>query len=88
MSSSGAKPELVDQDEVVAEQGVDDLADGVVGQAAVEGLDEVGGGEVPDPVPVLDGGDAERDEHVGLPGAGGPDQADVLRGPDPLQGAR
>ena len=50
--------ELVDEDEVVAEQGVDDPADGVVGQAAVEGLDEVGGGEVADPVPGLDRGDA------------------------------
>jgi hypothetical protein len=38
--------DLVDDDEVVAEQGVDDAADGVVGQAAVEGLGEVGGGAV------------------------------------------
>ena len=50
--------ELVDQDQVVAQQGVDDLADGVVGQASVERLDQIGG-EVPDPVPGLDGGDAE-----------------------------
>ena len=69
MSSSGAKPEFVDQDQVVAEQGVDDPADGVVGQAAVEGLDEVGGGEVADPVAGVDGGDPECDEHVGLAGA-------------------
>ena len=40
----GCKAELVEQDEVVAQQGVDDLADGVVGQSSVEGLDEVGGG--------------------------------------------
>ena len=56
----GFAPELVEEDEVVAEQGVDEAADGVVGQAAVEGLDEVGGGEVPDPVPVFDGGDPQR----------------------------
>jgi hypothetical protein len=35
----GREPEFVDEHELVAEQGVDDLADGVVGQAAVEGLD-------------------------------------------------
>ena len=52
------EPELVDDDQVVAQQGVDDPADAVVGQAAVEGLDEVGGGEVADPVPGFDGGDA------------------------------
>ena len=73
--------EFVDDDEVVAEQVLDDPADGVVGQAAVEGLDEFGGGEVPDPVAGFDGGDAEGDEHVGLAGAGGADEADVLRAP-------
>ena len=72
--------DLVDDDQVVAEQGVDDLADGVVGQAAVEGLDEVGGGEVADPVPGVDGGEAERDEEVALAGAGGSDEAQVLPG--------
>ena len=41
--------DFVEDDQVVAEQGVDDLADGVVGQAAVEGLDEIGGGEVAAP---------------------------------------
>ena len=50
------EPDFVDQDEVVAEQVVDDLADGVVGQAAVEGVDQVGGGEVADLVPGVDGG--------------------------------
>ena len=78
--------EFVEDDQVVAEQGVDDLADGVVGQAAVEGLDEVGGGEVADPVSGVDGGEAERDEQVALAGAGGSDQAEVLRGADPFQG--
>jgi hypothetical protein len=32
----------------MTQQRFDDLADGVVGQAAVEGFDEVGGGEVAD----------------------------------------
>jgi hypothetical protein len=56
-----------------AQQRVDHSADTVVGQAPVEGLDKVGGGEVPDPVPGRDGGDTERDEQVGLAGADRPD---------------
>ena len=60
-------------------------ADAVVGQAAVEGLGQVGGGEVADLVPGLDGGDAEGDQDVALAGAGRPDQAQVLRGGDPFQ---
>ena len=56
--------DLVDDDEVVAEQVLDDAAGGVVGQAAVEGLGEVGGGEVADLASGFDGGDAERDEAV------------------------
>jgi hypothetical protein len=63
--------DFVDQDEVVAEQGVDDPADAVVGQAAVEGLGEVGGGVVADFVPGRDGGGAECDEQVALARAGG-----------------
>ena len=79
------EPDLVDQDQVVAEQGVDDPPDAVVGQAAVEGLGQVGGGEVADLVPGLDGGDAERDQQVALAGAGRADQAQVLPGGDPFQ---
>ena len=77
--------DFVDDDQVVAEQGVDDAADGVVGQAAVEGLGQVGGGEVADLVPGLDGGDAEGDQDVALAGAGRADQAQVLGGGDPFQ---
>ena len=44
---------LVDDDQVGAEQVLDDAADGVVGQPPVEGLDQVGGGEVADLVPGL-----------------------------------
>src|SRR3954464_12256668 len=46
--------EFVADDQVVAQQGVDDPSDGVVGQGPVEGLDQVGCGEVPDLVPGLD----------------------------------
>ena len=55
---------LIDDDQVVAEQVLDNAADGVVGQAAVEGLGEVGGGEVADLGSCLDGRDAERDQAV------------------------
>ena len=58
--------ELVADDQVVAEQGVDDFADAVVGQAAVEGVDEVGGGEVADPVAGVDRGRAEREQQVAI----------------------
>jgi hypothetical protein len=56
-----------------------------VDQAGWMCLDQVGGGEVPDPVPSGDGGDAEGDEQVGLAGAGRSDQAHVLVSADPLQ---
>jgi hypothetical protein len=57
----------------------------LTGQAPVEGLGEVGGGEVPDLVPGGDRGDAEGDQDVTLAGAGRPDQAQVLPGGDPFQ---
>jgi hypothetical protein len=85
VSSRGCEPELVDENEVVAEQRVDDASDGVVGKSSVEGLDEFGSGEVPDTVSGLDGGDPERDKHVALARAGWSDEADILRGPDPFQ---
>jgi hypothetical protein len=70
--------DLVNDDEVVAQQGVDDASDGVVGHASVELLDELGGGEVADLVSGRDGGVAERDEQVGLARAGRPDQTKIL----------
>jgi hypothetical protein len=66
------EPEFVDHEVVVAQQGVDGLADGVVGQAAVEGLDELGGGQVAGPVAGFDRGMAGGDEQVGLAGPGNP----------------
>jgi hypothetical protein len=80
------EPDFVDQEQVVAEQGLDHFPDAVVGQAAVEGVGQVGGGEVADLMPGADGGDAEGDQDVALARAGRPDQAQVLRGGDPLQG--
>jgi cytochrome P450 len=79
------EPELVADDQVVAQMVVDDPADGVVGQGPVEGLDQISGGEVADPIARLNGRDPEGDQDVGLPGAGRPDQAGVLGCPDPLE---
>jgi hypothetical protein len=64
------EPDFVDQEQVVAEQRVDYFPDAVVGQAAVEGVGQVGGGEVADLVPGLDGGDTEGDQDVALARAG------------------
>ena len=58
----GGEAELIADDQVWAQQVVDDAADRVVGEASVEGLDEVGGGEVADPEAGLDGGVAESDQ--------------------------
>ena len=49
----GAETELVDDDQVGAEEDVDDLGHAVVGKAPVEGFDEVGGGEVAGRIPAV-----------------------------------
>lgn len=77
--------DLVADDQVVAEQGLDDLADAVVREAAVEVLDQLGGGEVPDLQAGLDRGVAQCDQGVALAGAGWADQGEVLLRADPLQ---
>jgi len=79
------EPDFVADDEVVAEQGFDDLPDAVVREAVVEGLDELGGGEVPDPQALFDGGVPEGDQGVALAGPGWPDQGQILPRADPLQ---
>src|SRR5690348_8230023 len=79
---------FVDDDQVVAQQRADDLADGVVGQAAVEGLGQVGGGVVADLVPGLDRGGAQGDQQVALAGSRRPEQAEILGGGDPFQGGQ
>src|SRR5262249_56588810 len=79
------EPDLVDDDEIMSEQGVDDAADGVVGHATVELFDEFGGGQVAHLVPGGDGGVAERDEQVALAGAGGPDQTKIVGLGDPFE---
>lgn len=60
----GHESDLVDDDHLVAEDGVDDPPDGVVGEAAVEGFDQVRGGVILDLVPGVDGGGAAGDQGV------------------------
>jgi hypothetical protein len=50
-----------------------------------EPLDEFSCGEVADTTAGVDRGVAERDEQVGLAGAGWTDEHDVLGGVDPLE---
>jgi len=52
-------------DHLAAEDGVDDPPDGVVGEAAVEGIDRVRGGVILDLVPGVDGGDPAGDQGGG-----------------------
>ena len=85
--SEWGEAKLVSDDQLVAKQGVDDPADAVVGQSAVVGFDEFGGGQVPDAVSGVHGGVAEGEQQVGSARAGGADQADVLSGSDPFQRA-
>ena len=58
----GGEAEIVDHDQVVAQQAFDELADGVVGQAAVERFDQLVGGEEAD---FLAGGDRGAPERLG-----------------------
>jgi hypothetical protein len=80
--------EVVEDDVLGAQDVLDDPPDAVVGQSAVEGVDQFGGGEVADSVAGVDGGVTQCDEHVAFAGAGGSDQHRVLAGPDPFQGGQ
>ena len=86
MWSSGAKPISSMMISSLRHTALDGAADGVVGDGAVEVLDELDGGEVADLVAGFDGGAAERDEVVGLAGAGGSDEAQVVGSADPVEG--
>src|SRR5437870_9729875 len=54
-----SKPQLVDQDQLMAQEVADDLADGVVGQAAVQGFDQISGDQVADLHAAFHGAHAE-----------------------------
>ena len=77
--------DLVDDDDLGAKDGVDDPTDGVVGQTAVERLDELGGGEVAHPPAGVDRRVAERHEQVALARPRRAEQTRVLLGRDPLE---
>jgi hypothetical protein len=62
----GREANFVDQDEVGLHDLLDDPADRVVGEPAVEGLDEIGGAEVAHPLSLLDGAVSEGDQEMGL----------------------
>ena len=79
------EPDLVQDHQVVAEKCVDDLAGGVVGQPAVEGLDEIGCGAVLHPV---SGGHRcvpEGYQGVRLSRAGRANDSDVGLATEPFQ---
>ena len=80
--------EVVDDHEVGPQQALDEPADAVVGEPAVERLDEGRRGEVADPEPRLDRGVAEGDQGVALAGARRADEHEVLARPDPLEATR
>ena len=77
--------ELVDVHVVVSEQVVDDATDSVVGEAAVERLDQLVGSEVADAQAGADGGVAKADQEVAFPGVGRTDQHRAGSGRDPLE---
>jgi hypothetical protein len=66
--------------QVVAQDGLDQAADAVVGQAAVEVLDELGGSELADLAAVFDGGVPEGDQWL-LPVPAGPIRVMFSRAP-------
>ena len=71
------KADFVDEDQVRAQYLVDHLADGVVRQSRVEGLDERWCAEVAHLVTRAHRRVTERDQQVALAGAGGTDETEV-----------
>ena len=83
-----SEADLVDQDQVGLEDLLEHPADRVVGQAPIEGLDQLGGAEVADPLdPASTACVAEGDEQVALAGPRRSDQTEVLLGPRPIRGS-
>ena len=64
---------------------LDHPADRVVRQSPVQGLDELGGGEVADTAAGVDGVVSEGDEQVALARPGGSHETKILLGGDPLE---
>ena len=70
--------DFIDSDQVLGQQGLDGLADGVIDQAAVEGFHQLGCGELPHCVPGVHRGDPEPDQGVGFAGPGRSDDRRVV----------
>lgn len=83
-----SEAKLIHDDQVGPQELVYDSAHRVVRQATVESFDQVGRGEVANPVTGGHGGMAQPHQQVGLPSARWADEANVLVGPDPLQGGQ
>src|SRR5579859_463679 len=81
----GRKAQFVEDDQVGAQEVVDDFADRVVSESAIQRLDQVGGGEIANSEAGVHGGMTETDEQVRLAGARWTNEDDILLGPDPLQ---
>ena len=81
----GGEAEIVYDDEIVEQEAFDELADGVVGQAAVERLDELVGGEEADLLAGGDRGAAECLSEVALADTGRAGQAEVVVAIKPFQ---
>jgi hypothetical protein len=87
VGGNGQEPDVIDHDEVRAQDPGDGLGDGVVGAVPAQQDAEVFEGEPGDPQALLDGVLAERLEQEGLPGARGSADDQVLPAVYPLQGA-
>src|SRR5579872_4716951 len=70
----GSKPELIDEHQVIAQHGVDQFADGVVGESAVQRLDQIGSDEVAHAQTPLDSAIANTDQAMAFAGARGTHQ--------------
>jgi hypothetical protein len=82
------QPDVIDHDEVGAQDPADGFGDRVVGAVAADQHAELFQGEPGDVAAGLDGGLAEGLQQEGLAGAGGAADHQVLVPADPFQGAQ
>ncbi len=81
----GGVAEIVDHDEVVAQEALDQFANGVVGQPAVERLDELVGLKEADAVSSGDRSTSQGLGKLALADAGGAGEAEVVITLEPFQ---
>src|SRR2546422_2870281 len=80
-----SKSQLVDQDQLMAQEVADDLADRVVGQAAVQGFDQISSDQVADLQAAFYGAHAAADQRVAFAGARRSNQEHILFGAYPFE---